>query len=52
MKGKSERGLAALIFDLNRRIELAEEADLAFLPEPHHVAGNEALCRLDEGAPT
>ena len=52
MKGKSERGLAALLLGLNRRIELAEEADLAFLPEPHHVAGNESLCRLDEGAPT
>ena len=51
MEREGERHLAALAFVLHGRIELAEEADFAFVAEAHDVAGGEPLRRLDEGVP-
>ena len=48
---EGERDLAAVALLLDGGVELAEEADLALLAEPHDVAGREPLCRLHEGAP-
>jgi hypothetical protein len=51
VKRKRQRDLAALALALDRRVELAEEADLAFLAEPDHVARCELLAGLGKGAP-
>ena len=51
VEGEGERHLAALALVLDRRVELAEEADPALLAEAHDVADREPLGRLDEGAP-
>ena len=39
MKCKRERDFPVFAFRFDRGIELAEEADLALVPEAHHVAG-------------
>ncbi len=51
MEGESERHLAALALVLDRGVKLAEEADLAFLPEAHHVARRQPFRGPHEGAP-
>ena len=48
---EGERHLAALAFFLDRGVELAEEADLAFAAEADDVADGKPLAGLDEGAP-
>ena len=51
MEREGERHLAALAFFLDRGIELAEQAHLAFGAEPDDVAGSQPLAGFDEGAP-
>ena len=51
VEGERQRHLAALALVLHRGVELAEEADLAFLAEADDVAGCEFLGRPHEGAP-
>src|SRR6185369_12529553 len=51
VKRKGERHLAALPLVLNRRVELAEEADFALVAEPHHVARLKPPSRLRERTP-
>ena len=48
---KAERHLAALAFLLDQGIELAEEADFAFVAEPHTCRPSPAVSRAHEGAP-
>ena len=38
VKGEGERDLAVLALGLDGGVELAEETDLALVPEAHHVA--------------
>jgi len=52
VEGKRQCLLTALALALHRGVELAEEADLAFLAETDDVAGGKFLGRPHEGAPT
>ena len=51
MKCKRERDFSVFAFSFDGGIELAEEADLALVPEAHHVAGRQPLGGFYEGAP-
>ena len=51
MEREGERHLPALAFVLDGGIELAQEADPAFLAEAHDIAGRQPLGGLHEGAP-
>src|SRR5258708_7398849 len=51
MKCKRERDFPVFAFSFDGGIELAEEADLALVPEAHHVAGRQPLGGFYEGAP-
>src|SRR5262245_7231717 len=51
MEREGERHLAALAFVLDRRVELAKEADLPLLAEPDDVARLQPPAWLREGPP-
>jgi MarR family transcriptional regulator for hemolysin len=51
MKRKRQRNLALFALGLDLGIEMAEQADLAFIAEANEVAGRELLRRLDQRLP-
>src|SRR5262245_21061241 len=51
VKGEGERDLAAFGFGLDGGVELAEETDLALVPEAHHVAWRYWLGGRHESTP-
>ena len=51
MKRERQRDLALVALGLDLGVEMAEQADLAFIAEANDVAGRELLRRLDQRLP-